>query len=53
MHFVFITGGVASSLGKGIASASLATLLKIRKFKVKIFLKNLTIKRKVRVERFI
>ena len=33
MHFVFITGGVASSLGKGIASASLATLLKSRKFK--------------------
>ena len=36
MHFVFITGGVASSLGKGIASASLATLLKSRKFKVRI-----------------
>ena len=36
MHFVFITGGVASSLGKGIASAALATLLKSRKFKVRI-----------------
>ena len=36
MHFVFIKGGVASSLGKGIASASLATLLKSRKFKVRI-----------------
>ncbi len=36
MHFVFITGGVASSLGKGIASASIATLLKARKFKVRI-----------------
>ena len=36
MHFVFITGGVASSLGKGIASASLATLLKSRKFKIRI-----------------
>tara|TARA_B100001121_G_scaffold222057_1_gene195271 strand:- start:2259 stop:3869 length:1611 start_codon:yes stop_codon:yes gene_type:complete len=36
MHFVFITGGVASSLGKGIASASIATLLKSRKFKVRI-----------------
>ena len=28
MHYVFITGGVASSLGKGIASAAIATLLK-------------------------
>ncbi len=36
MHFVFITGGVASSLGKGIASAAIATLLKSRKFKVRI-----------------
>ena len=36
MHYVFITGGVASSLGKGIASASIATLLKSRKFKVRI-----------------
>ncbi len=36
MHYVFITGGVASSLGKGIASASIATLLKSRNFKVRI-----------------
>ncbi len=36
MHYVFITGGVASSLGKGIASAAIATLLKSRKFKVRI-----------------
>ena len=36
MHFVFITGGVASSLGKGLASASLASLLQLRKFKVRI-----------------
>jgi CTP synthase len=26
-RFIFITGGVVSSLGKGIASASLGTLL--------------------------
>ncbi len=32
--FVFITGGVVSSLGKGIASASLATLLETRGIKV-------------------
>ncbi len=36
MHFVFITGGVSSSLGKGLASASLASLLQSRKFKVRI-----------------
>ncbi len=32
--FVFITGGVVSSLGKGIASASLASLLETRGIKV-------------------
>ena len=32
--FVFITGGVVSSLGKGIASASLAALLETRGLKV-------------------
>ncbi|MCG8428007.1 MAG: CTP synthase [Chromatiales bacterium] len=32
--FVFITGGVVSSLGKGIASASLAALLEARGLKV-------------------
>jgi len=36
MHFVFITGGVASSLGKGLASASLASLLQLRNFKVRV-----------------
>ena len=36
MHFVFITGGVSSSLGKGLASASLASLLQLRKFKVRV-----------------
>ena len=36
MHYVFITGGVVSSLGKGLASASLASLLQLRKFKVRI-----------------
>ena len=32
--YIFITGGVVSSLGKGIASASLATLLESRGLKV-------------------
>jgi len=32
--FIFVTGGVVSSLGKGIASASLATLLEARGLKV-------------------
>ena len=32
--FVFVTGGVVSSLGKGIASASLAALLEARKISV-------------------
>ncbi len=36
MHFVFITGGVSSSLGKGLAAASLASLLQLRKFKVRL-----------------
>ncbi|MBA4255027.1 MAG: CTP synthetase [Polaromonas sp.] len=34
--FVFVTGGVVSSLGKGIASASLAALLESRGLKVTI-----------------
>jgi CTP synthase len=34
-RFIFITGGVVSSLGKGIASASLAALLQARGFKVR------------------
>ena len=29
-HYIFVTGGVVSSLGKGIAAASLGTLLKAR-----------------------
>ena len=32
--FVFVTGGVVSSLGKGIAAASIGTLLESRGFKV-------------------
>jgi len=34
--FIFITGGVVSSLGKGLASASLATLLQARGYSVKL-----------------
>ena len=34
--YIFVTGGVSSSLGKGIISASLATLLKSREFRVTI-----------------
>ncbi len=34
--FIFVTGGVVSSLGKGIASASLGRLLKVRGLKVTI-----------------
>ncbi|MBM4192597.1 MAG: CTP synthase [Gammaproteobacteria bacterium] len=33
-RFVFVTGGVVSSLGKGIASASLAAILKARGLKI-------------------
>lgn len=33
-RFIFITGGVVSSLGKGIASASLAAILETRQLKV-------------------
>ena len=36
MHYVFITGGVSSSLGKGLASATLASPLQLRNFKVRI-----------------
>ena len=35
-RFIFITGGVVSSLGKGLASASLATLLQARGYKVRL-----------------
>ena len=34
--FIFITGGVVSSLGKGLASASLASILQNRGFKVRL-----------------
>ena len=34
--YIFVTGGVVSSLGKGIASASIGLLLKSRGFKVTI-----------------
>ena len=34
--FVFITGGVCSSLGKGIAAASIAMILKRAGYKVSI-----------------
>lgn len=34
--FIFITGGVVSSLGKGLASASLAAVLQARGFKVRL-----------------
>ena len=36
MHFVFITGGVSSSLGKGLASAALASLLQLRNFQIRL-----------------
>ncbi|MBL6621623.1 MAG: CTP synthase [Rickettsiales bacterium] len=34
--FIFITGGVVSSLGKGISAASIAALLKAHNFKVRV-----------------
>ena len=36
VRYIFVTGGVVSSLGKGIASASIATLLQSRGYKVRI-----------------
>ena len=35
-RYIFITGGVVSSLGKGIASSSIASLLQLSKYKVRI-----------------
>jgi CTP synthase len=35
-RFIFITGGVVSSLGKGLAAASLAALLQARGYKVRL-----------------
>ena len=34
--YIFITGGVVSSLGKGVASASLGAILEARGFKVNL-----------------
>jgi len=35
-RFIFITGGVVSSLGKGLASAALGALLQASGFKVRL-----------------
>jgi len=35
-RYIFVTGGVVSSIGKGLSSASLAALLQLRGFKVRI-----------------
>src|SRR6476660_7272577 len=35
-RFVFITGGVVSSLGKGLAAASLGSLLQLRGYRVRL-----------------
>src|SRR5688572_30254729 len=35
-RFIFITGGVVSSLGKGLASAALGALLQARGFRVRL-----------------
>src|SRR2546427_10969089 len=35
-RYIFITGGVVSSLGKGLASASLGALLQARGYKVRL-----------------
>ena len=35
-RYIFVTGGVVSSLGKGLSSASLAYLLQSRGYKVRI-----------------
>ena len=35
-RYIFVTGGVVSSLGKGLTSASLASLLQLRGYKIKI-----------------
>ena len=35
-RYIFVTGGVVSSLGKGVTSASLASLLQLRVYKVRI-----------------
>ena len=35
-RFIFVTGGVVSSLGKGLTSAALGALLQARGFKVRL-----------------
>ncbi|WP_244750366.1 hypothetical protein, partial [Pseudomonas aeruginosa] len=35
-RYIFVTGGVVSSLGKGIASASLAAILEARGLKLSL-----------------
>ena len=35
-RYIFITGGVVSSLGKGIAAASLASLFNLRGYQVSL-----------------
>ena len=35
--YIFVTGGVVSSLGKGIISASIGKLLQARGYKVELF----------------
>jgi len=35
-RYIFVTGGVVSSLGKGLSSASLAYLLQSRGYKVRV-----------------
>ncbi len=34
MKYIFVTGGVVSSLGKGLTAASLGTLLEARRLRV-------------------
>ena len=41
MKYVFITGGVASSLGKGVTAAALGCLLKARGYRVSMQKLNL------------
>src|SRR5438552_833170 len=36
MKYIFVTGGVVSSLGKGLAAASLGTLLELRGLRVAV-----------------
>ncbi len=36
VKYIFITGGVVSSLGKGVAAASLGALLQAHKYKVRV-----------------